>query len=408
MPKRYFAEPYQFIAPEESTWALDWIRHITPVYFPAILNIKTWRFPGVEHLLDSYQKNAGILLCSNHQSGQDPFVLGKLAEASGRWFHFLASHHLFKQSELMGELLRRMGGYSIFRDGPDLVSVKKTVDLLREGRRAVLVFPEGTYFKQNDRVAPLQDGVSLILRQTLRGASRPIRLHAVAIKYWFLEDPMPVLREKWNRLQKEWKVEVDAGEDDVTRLEGVLRQGVKRLLGPAAETLDGSDFHNRTDFDSTLRGILAREFGVEVTSPEATLGAIWQVIRKKRQGLIKELALTSGDSDAEEGVQGKLLELLHWENTLSLSMDYVREKPTVERVWETFSRLEESLTDRESPFPKPVEAVVCIGEGVDMATEARKLGLDPQQEGFTSALRFRMQGLLDTITNQVPPDSPLE
>lgn len=405
MPQRYFTEPYQFIPPEESTWALDLIRHITPIYFPVVLNIKGWRFPGLEHLLESYRKNAGILLCSNHQSGQDPFVLGKLAEASKRWFHFLASHHLFKQSELMGELLRRMGGYSIFRDGPDLVSVKKTVELLREGRRAVLVFPEGTYFKQNDRVAPLQDGVSLMLRQAMRGAPRPIRLHAVAIKYWFLEDPMPDLREKWSRMQREWKVEDDSGEDDLARLEGILRQGVLRLLGSAAADLGVRDFFEKGDFDSTLQGILAKEFGVEKTNSEATMAAIWQVIRKRRQGLIKDLAQTLGDPEGEEAVQGKLLELLHWENALSLSMDYVREKPTVERVWETFARLEESLTDRESPFPKPVEAVVCVGEGVDMATQAKTVGLDPQSGGFAVGLRSRMQNLLDTITNQAPPDS---
>lgn len=404
MPKRYFSEPYQFITPEESTWALDLIRHITPLYFPMVLNIKGWRFPGLEHLKESYEKDAGILLSSNHQSGQDPFVLGKLAEASGRWFHFLASHHLFKQSELMGELLRRMGGYSIFRDGPDLVSVKKTVGLLREGRRAVLVFPEGTYFKQNDRVAPIQDGVSLMLRQAMRGSPRPIRLHAVAIKYWFLEDPMPELRQKWSRMQREWKIEQDSGEDDLARLEGILRQGVIRLLGPAAKDLNHPDFPNRENFDTTLRKIMAREFGVNVTTPECTMAAIWQVIRKRRQDLIRELHQTQGDFEAEEMVQSNLLSLLHWENALSLSMDYVREKPTVERVWETFARLEESLTDRESPFPKPVESVVCVGEGVDMATEAKALGLDPQGSGFAGVLRSRMQDLLDTITNEAPPD----
>jgi len=404
MPKRYFSEPYQFISPEESTWALDLIRHITPLYFPLVLNIKGWQFPGLAHLLDSYEKQAGILLCSNHQSGQDPFVLGKLAEASGRWFHFLASHHLFKQSELMGELLRRMGGYSIFRDGPDLVSVKKTVGLLREGRRAVLVFPEGTYFKQNDRVAPLQDGVALMLRQAMRNSSRPIRLHAVAIKYWFLEDPMPQLRQKWSRMQRDWQLEDDSGEDDLVRLERILRQGVIRLLGPAALDLARPDFLSRENFDTTLRSIMAREFGVNSTTADETIPAIWQGIRKKRQQLIKELNQTQGDIDAEEEVQGKLLGLLHWENALSLSMDYVREKPTTERVWETFARLEESLTDRESPFPKPVEAVVCVGEGVDMETEAKKMGLDPQGTGFAGALRLRMQNLLDTITKQ-PPSS---
>lgn len=205
-------------------------------------------------------------------------------------------------------------------------------------------------------------------------------------------------------MQRDWQLEDDSGEDDLVRLERILRQGVIRLLGPAALDLARPDFLSRENFDTTLRSIMAREFGVNSTTADETMPAIWQGIRKKRQQLIKELNQTQGDIDAEEEVQGKLLGLLHWENALSLSMDYVREKPAAERVWETFARLEESLTDRESPFPKPVEAVVCVGEGVDMETEAKKMGLDPQGAGFAGALRLRMQNLLDTITKQ-PPSS---
>ena len=217
MTQRYFAEPYRFIGPEESTWFIDLFRHITPYYYPWALNLKRWSFPGLEHLKESYQKNAGILLCSNHQSGMDPLLLGKLAEASGRWIHFITSHHLFKEGEIMGEVIRRLGGYSIFRDSPDLMSVKKTIELLREGKRAVLVFPEGTYYKQNDRIGPLLEGTGLILRKALQKATRPIVIHLIAVKYWFLEDPMPSLRLKWSRLEKEWGLLDASLEDDLKR-----------------------------------------------------------------------------------------------------------------------------------------------------------------------------------------------
>ncbi|MCY2943714.1 MAG: lysophospholipid acyltransferase family protein [Planctomycetota bacterium] len=402
MTQRYFAEPYRFIGPEESTWFIDLFRHITPYYYPWALNLKRWSFPGLEHLKESYQKNAGILLCSNHQSGMDPLLLGKLAEASGRWIHFITSHHLLKEGEILGEVIRRLGGYSIFRDGPDLVSVKKTIELLREGKRAVLVFPEGTYYKQNDRIGPLLEGTGLILRKALQKATRPIVIHLIAVKYWFLEDPMPSLRLKWSRLEKEWGLLDASLEDDLTRLEAILSKGIERLLGKEAKTCLQPGRLGSGDFDTALGQMVAKHFEVKPISDGDTKGPTWSAIRKLRQGLIKDLVRTAGFPKEEEEIQEKLSMLLKWENVTSLSMGYVREKPTVERIWETFARLEEALTDCESTFPVPVEVVLSVSKGIDLSPQARPLDLDPQNGEFGSRLREKMQAHLDSITLKSP------
>ena len=68
-----------------------------------------------------------------------------------------------------------------------------------------MLFPEGTWFRQNDRLGPLQEGVSLMARQACKQAERPILIHPVAIKYWALEDPRPVAAGSgWTGWKRVW------------------------------------------------------------------------------------------------------------------------------------------------------------------------------------------------------------
>ena len=106
------------------------------------------------------------------------------------------SYHLFKQKRLIGWWLNRIGGYSILREGADREAIRATAALLAEAERPVVLFPEGTWFRQNDRVGPLQDGLGLIVRQAAKQSERPIVVHPVGIKYWLLGDPLPELRRR--------------------------------------------------------------------------------------------------------------------------------------------------------------------------------------------------------------------
>lgn len=227
-------------------------------------------------------------------------------------------------------------------------------------------------------------------------------VHLIAVKYWFLEDPMPSLRHKWSRLEKEWGLRNASQEDDLNRLEAILRTGVVRLLGNEAKMVLQQGFLRNEDFDTALGRLVANHFEVEpakVGDPKASIGL---AIRKQRQGLIRELAQTAGFPKEEESVQEKLASLLKWESVTTLSMDYVREKPTVERIWESFARLEEAFTDCESVFPVPVEAVLSVSDGIDISAQRKGMSLDPQMGDFGSKLRQRMQNHLDSITLKSP------
>lgn len=401
MANRYFTEPYSFFRPCKTRWFINLMQWVEPVYFPMALNIGRMEFDGSERIHDSVRKGNGVLLACNHTSGVDPLVLGKLGQVCGHWFHFIASHHLFRQSALFGELLRRMGGYSIFREGPDLASVRATIDLLHEGDRPVLIFPEGTYFKQNDRLGPLQEGVALILRQAVRNAPRPLVLHPLAIKYWFQKDPLPQLRQVWAEKERKLCLPRVPGANDLFRLERLLRRGLEDLFEEPA-------FANEDEpLESLIFSFVGRQLASVLKSQpiEPQKDPLWQAIRKYRQGLVKVLLEAAGNPQAEADCQEELFRVMQWENILTLSIDYVRQEPTQERIWETWARWEETLTDNESPFPQPV--TVKVGVGTPFSLGKKPAGatgpwLDPSAADFLPQLSRALADQLTEVKSHKP------
>ena len=184
MFQRYFLEPYRFVPPYRGRFwcGVAEARHAAP---PAQAE---WAcrvpFPGrLEHLHDSLSKNAGILLAANHCRWADPVVMGMLGLRLKQYFYYVVSYHLFKQKRLIGWWLNRIGGYSILREGADRDAIRTTVGILAAAERPVVMFPEGTWFRQNDRVGPLQEGLGLIVRQAAKQTRpadpRPPRRHQV-------------------------------------------------------------------------------------------------------------------------------------------------------------------------------------------------------------------------------------
>src|SRR5262249_41225428 len=150
---------------------LFWCRlagRLMPRHLRKKMNVHRWEVSGLEHLRAAMQRKAGVLLASNHSRWSDPMILGVLGTHAGTHMYFVASYHLFGQSRVRGWILTRTGGYSLWREGTDRESIRTTVRILADAERPVVLFPEGTWFRQNDRVGPLQEGLSLITRQAVK------------------------------------------------------------------------------------------------------------------------------------------------------------------------------------------------------------------------------------------------
>ncbi len=94
------------------------------------------RAVGLENLPEG-----GALLCANHISGWDPFLIAVSLPRDSRLV-VMAKDELF-HIPVVGFLLRKLGIFPVKRGGNDLGAMKTAIRSLNEGKR-LLVFPEGT------------------------------------------------------------------------------------------------------------------------------------------------------------------------------------------------------------------------------------------------------------------------
>src|SRR3970282_234877 len=102
----------------------------------------------------------------------DPIVMGFLARHVACYMFAMASWHLFNQDRFTAWAIQKMGGFSVYREGMDRQAIQTAIDILAQARRPLILFPEGTVTRTNDRLGALLDGVSFIARSAARKRQR--------------------------------------------------------------------------------------------------------------------------------------------------------------------------------------------------------------------------------------------
>lgn len=389
--ERYFLEPYRFVPPFRGTFWCGVARRVIPRHLRRKMGVLHSHYEGLEHLRDALDQKAGILLAANHCRWADPMVLGVMASQVRQYLYYVTSYHLFRQSRVMGWLLNRIGGYSIWREGSDRESIRVSARILADAERPVVLFPEGTWFRQNDRIAPLQEGLSLITRQAAKLSDRPILVLPVGIKYWMLQDPRPEVERRLDRLERRLGWHPQKHLDLVGRLDklgsGLLALKEVEYLGEARV--------------GPLDERIAHLIGSQLTRlEEHNLGRRhdgWALerIRRLRQSLSRRL-IELAESDAAVAVRKDLDDLLCLENLNAHSMSYLREDPSPERLVETIQRIEEMLSDGAEKPVVPMGVTIQVGSPINARAEGKSEALVPR-------LHKDMQGLVDRLVAVGPP-----
>ncbi len=104
-------------------------------------------------------KGGGFILASNHISNLDPVVLG--ACSPGR-VYFLAKEELFS-NPFFSFLIKRLGAIPLKRGNPQISSLKKAINILRN-KKPIVIFPQGT---RGNSVTKLFMGVGFLHKKTL-------------------------------------------------------------------------------------------------------------------------------------------------------------------------------------------------------------------------------------------------
>ena len=390
---------YQFVPPHRGR---IWPR----VLMPLVRRVRRQRYfvtdvelRGMELLSPLIQRGDGVLLAPNHCRMADATVLQELSQALGQPFFTMASAHLFRGGKALRFVLRRMGGFSVYREGVDRQAVNAATDILAQGERPLVIFPEGALSYANERLNALMEGVSFIARNAARKISRQddsqrkIHVVPVALRYLYQGDIRaavdPTLRQIEERLT--WR----PGRNDLL-VDRIFRIG-SALLGLKETELLGSpqsaDLRTRMD---QLIDFLLQPLEEEWRNGRSEESVI-QRVRELRRVMVPDM-IESDDkpqlSADEMARRWRQLEDMSLAQALSLfPPGYLQTRPSVDRILETVELMAETVTGQEQ-LHGPMKAIIQIGNPLEVAPKRdRKADADPVMSHVERELKSMLAGL---------------
>jgi len=262
------------------------------------------------------------------------------------------------------------------------------------------VFPEGTWYLQNDRLGPLREGVAVITRRAAQQSRRPLVILPVALKYWLLEDARPVLARRLARLE----ARITGSSLDhlplVPRIEA-LTDGLlaREEAGHMGQALTGPIDRRRLDLaDAIVSGLEASCGG----APQA--GSLMERVLRLRRLLVPRLVEAAPRPQECAAIQRQLQHLLLCQGLFGHSHAYLCEQPGLERLSEAVQRLEEIVTGEPEQPVAPLGAVVEVGAPLPVR-ERLGAGRGERKAGarLVEEVAGRTQAMLDGLLAEGPP-----
>lgn len=146
---------------------------VIPLFFGKI------EVTGVENI----PQQDSVIVAPNHRSRWDalivPFAVGRIA--SGRDLRFMVSANEVKG--LQGWFIKRMGGFPVNTERPQIGSVRHSIELLQQDREMLVIFPEGGLYRDR-QIQPLKRGVACIALEVAAARSADnVKILPVGIVY---------------------------------------------------------------------------------------------------------------------------------------------------------------------------------------------------------------------------------
>ena len=189
--------PYKFVPPHRGNVWPSFIQtfRLVDLYLRKKEGVIGYEFRGIQHFQSAVDSGSGILLAPNHCRYADPLVLGWPARQVGVHLYAMASWHLFNKSSFDSFAIRRMGAFSVHREGSDRQSLEMAIGALATAERPLALFPEGTTNRTNDVLKPLLDGVAFIARTAARRRKKAcggnVVMLPMGLKYLCVGDVRP-------------------------------------------------------------------------------------------------------------------------------------------------------------------------------------------------------------------------
>ena len=400
-------DAYEFIPPVVSDAWVWLLRLQLKSFLKKEYRIESHECRHVERMRKSIEDGYSVLIAPNHARIADPMALGLLSGELGHNTLTMASWHLFKEGWYHTFILRRLGAFSVYREGTDRASVNYAIDTLVNGVRPLVIFAEGAVSRHADVLMDLMDGPGFIARQAskrrVKQGQKPVVVHPVAVRYTYDGDPYAAVAPDLARMERNFTWEPQTHLTTVQRL---------RKLGEAILAIKEVEYLGRVREGDPFERVerLAMEMLDEVEDrweiKDRSAGIVGRV-KNVRTVILPDMIAGNCD-EAERAARWRDLGKLYYAQQMAhYPRTYIREGANLpERILETVERLEEDFTD-VATVHGPLHVTIDVGEAIEVSPDRdRSAPQDPTMLQVGERLQEMLNALAaerTPVTEALPP-----
>ena len=403
-------KPFTFRPPKPNRLVSKFIKSIVPSEMRRKMNVTAIDISDQDMDLLRSLKGKRVLLMPSHSGGFEPYVVARLSDWLDDDYFYLAAVEVFETSKLFGWVMQKLGVYSIIRGAADRASFQMTRKILTEGKKWLVIFPEGQTVWQNDTVIPFQQGVTQLAFKAYEHLAKAdpessLNCLPMSIKYVFTENVDEQMRESMKRLESQLLTgDYCPPEDPFERL-----RNISEAILSANERRHNIKAEEDADLDARIQAMKE----VMVSRMEGQL----DVTPKSGQDLLERIRtlfntldrITMDDPDTSNygrkllDEQKRLARDLYDElwrvlQFIAIYAEYVRENMTVERFMDVLCILEMEVFG-ERRIAGPRKACVKVGAPVDLKDEFEAYKADKRgtTESVTLKLEDKVRSMLEEL-----------
>ena len=399
--------PLDFIPPNLQPGLVKFAGGLVPAILKYKLGIVEVEAKGTERLVELYRDFQGgktrFMIAFRHPSADDPLALYSLLSqsvptAARKMGVSLNSpthaYYLYDRGvplwagRTVAWLLPRTGGISLQRGKLDRQSLKTARDKFANGDQPMMVAPEGATNGLSEYVSPLEPGIAQMAfwcLEDLKTANRPEKVYLVplGLKYSYVEPPWEGVDNLLSMLETECGIVVSSQLERYARLTQIGENLLEQLEGYYSRFHRQEVIKESSNIGERLRNLLENAlltseefFGLQPKGTPADRcrrveQAGWdRIYREDLKGQpLSPVQKGLADRVAEEA-DSRMWHMRIVEAFVSVTGNYVREKPTADRFAETAGLLYKTAQRLKGvdliSMPKlgKRKALVAVGEPI--------------------------------------------
>lgn len=370
--------------------------------------------PGKSHLIEAVHcsgrekirelradRRNRFLFLANHPSHSDPQIIMESLRGIRIPSHYLTSYDLFyRRTPFERWAMQKSGAFSIDRESFNARPFNEAAGIVRNGKYALTIFPEGRPYLQNDLVTPFQSGavyIGLTAQKALQGTDKRVFLVPTAIKLTHMENCFSLLMQMLLRLAADIGYDPGRTKDPVDIAEGtavaLMQRALKAFGYPMVE--EGSLDSMRDQAAEMIIRDLEEQTGWtkgEEVDP-------WKRVLAIRSGIHRILLDPDRNRLLVPAAGRWARRALTAMKILSYPVNYLRENPTLDRFGEVVERL---LEDRQSFAIPPYSSRAVFtrfGNPVDLSalSDGNKVKRNQLKQDLSDTIRSEIQAMIDQI-----------